>query len=165
MALCAAFLFCLLAVAGCGNSPQLTSGEADRALTLLDSVQQYVDEGKCKRASAEAQKLSSLALAVGSSASDSFRDAFRESTDRLEELVTEQCEQADEPTGPTGATPATGSTGPTGTTGEVPPAGGGGGGEQPPAGGGGGGGGEPPPGGGTDDGGSGDPGSGGVSPQ
>lgn len=103
---------CLLSLSGCGSSEQaLTANEKDQALAALDRVEQAFEKGRCKQATLAAQRLSGIALSVSQSASSEFRDAFRQSTDRLEELVAQECEDAlPEPTDG-GASPPTGATG------------------------------------------------------
>ncbi|MBJ7348641.1 MAG: hypothetical protein JHC87_08750 [Thermoleophilaceae bacterium] len=109
---------CLLLLGGCGSSEQaLTANEKDQALVALDRVEQAVEKGRCKQATLAAQRLSGIALSVSQSASSEFRDAFRQSTDRLEELVAQQCEDALPKPTDGGASPPTGTTGST----ETPP--------------------------------------------
>ena len=110
---------CLLFLAGCGSSEQaLTANQKDQALAALDSVDQAVKDGHCKQATLAAQKLSAITLTVSQSASSEFQDAFRQGSDRLEELVAQECEDALlEPTDG-GASPPTGTTG----VSETPPA-------------------------------------------
>lgn len=109
-----ALLMCLLVFAGCGTQQELSASEVDAGLARLDEVEQAIDDGDCERARAAAQGLSDLALTAGGS--QSFQDAYRESVDRLEELVAKECEpaptEATGSTGPTEApTPTTGTTG------------------------------------------------------
>jgi hypothetical protein len=109
-----ALVICLLAIAGCGTQQELSASEVDAGLARLDEVERAIDDGDCARARAAAQGLSDLALTAGGS--QNFQDAYRESVDRLEELVATECEPAPtEATGSTGPTesptPATGTTG------------------------------------------------------
>ncbi len=113
-AICAALLLYLFALAGCGAQQQLTAGETDAALAALDDVERAVDDGDCRRAEAAARKLSALALATDNQGDGDFSDAYRQSTERLEELVARECEPA--PSEPTGASGVTGETGTTGAT-------------------------------------------------
>ncbi len=114
MAIVAAF------ASGCGVQQQLTSAEVDEALAALDAVEQAVDEGRCEDARDAAQRLSNQALQT--TGNGDFVSAYRESADRLEELVARQCEEApSEPTGPTGPTGASEPTGPTGQNDEGTP--------------------------------------------
>lgn len=106
----------LAVVSGCGNSEEtFSAGEADRALSALDSIQEYVDEGRCNSAESRVR-----ALAVQSTRINSDRpelgEAYASSVARLQELVARECVEISEPeptkevTAPTGETPE-----PTGT--------------------------------------------------
>jgi hypothetical protein len=110
-------LLCAIAVAaaGCGTSNEkLSSGEADRALAALDSVQELVDDGRCKAAQRRVQLLIDQASKVNSDRQD-LGAAYAKSAKRLQELVTRECVEIKE-TSPTGeVTSATGASGPTET--------------------------------------------------
>lgn len=101
----------LAVVSGCGSSDEtFSAGEADRALSALDSVQEYVDEGRCNSAESRVR-----ALAVQSTRINSDRpalgEAYASSVARLQELVARECVEISEPqpteevTSPTGDTP------------------------------------------------------------
>lgn len=101
----------LAVVSGCGSSDEtFTSGEADRALSALDAVQEYVDEGRCGSAESRVR-----ALAVQSTRINSDRpelgEAYASSVARLQQLVARECVEISEPeptkevTAPTGETP------------------------------------------------------------
>lgn len=111
----------LVAVSGCGSSDEtFSAGESDRALTALDSIQEYMDEGRCNSAESRVR-----ALAVQSTRINSDRpelgEAYASSVARLQELVARECVEISEPepteevTSPTGETPE-----PTGTPDPTP---------------------------------------------
>lgn len=163
----AACLLCLFALAGCAAEQQLTASEVDASLAALDAVESSLDDGDCAAAKDAARRVSNITVAVSADAGDDFREAYRQSADRLEELVAEQCEQAPtKETGPTGDTGETGATGPVdvppddgGTPAPTPDTGGNQDGGQPD------GGQQTPDGGGNQDGGQQTPDSGGVRPE
>ncbi|MBI2691093.1 MAG: hypothetical protein HYX29_04015 [Solirubrobacterales bacterium] len=121
----AALLFAVIAViSGCGNSSEkFSNSEADNALTALDAVQQYVDEGRCNRARSRVR-----ALAVQSTRINDDRpklgEAYASSVARLQTLVERECVEIT-PDMPTPETAATGATGDEPTE-PVDPTGGGG---------------------------------------
>jgi hypothetical protein len=130
----AAIFFALVAfVSGCGSSDEtFTSGEADRALAALDSIQSLVDDGDCTKA---ARRVNTLAVQSTHVNDDrpQLGEAYASSVARLQYLVSRECVEI-KPTSPTPAvTESTGSTGGNAppatpdTGGTVPDAGGGGG--------------------------------------
>ncbi len=121
----AALLFAVIAViSGCANSNEkFSNSEADNALTALDTVQEYVDEGRCNRARSRVK-----ALAVQSTRINDDRpelgEAYASSVARLQTLVERECVEIT-PDMPTPETAATGATGDEPTE-PVDPTGGGG---------------------------------------
>ncbi|MGH2906307.1 MAG: hypothetical protein ACRDKI_06000 [Solirubrobacterales bacterium] len=110
---CALALVAALALGGCGTSGEkFTSTEADRALAALDSIQDLVDEGRCKTAQRRVDVLVLQAAKVNSDRQD-LGAAYAESAKRLQQLVARECVEIKE--SPTGETGETGQTGPTET--------------------------------------------------
>lgn len=117
MAICAA-LAAILVVGGCGGSQErFTSGESDRALAALDTLEAAVAQGRCGVAQSRVRALIGQAQSINKDRPD-LGAAYAESLQRLESLVASECEQRKpEPTEPvTGETGATAE--PTGTTSE-----------------------------------------------
>jgi hypothetical protein len=117
-----------LAVAsGCGNSNEkFSSAEADRALAALDSVQEYVDAGRCARARSKVNTLAVQSTHVNDDRPQ-LGEAYASSVARLQTLVDRECVEikADSPT------PSTAETGTTGEASPTPPVEPTGGGETP----------------------------------
>ena len=120
-----------LAVAsGCGSSNEtFTSGEADRALAALDTIQEYVDEGRCSRARSRVNVLAVQSTHINDDRPE-LGEAYASSVARLQALVERECVEI-KPDSPTPATAQTGTTGDVQPTEPVSPTGGSGGGDTP----------------------------------
>src|SRR4051794_39427981 len=102
-----------VAAAGCGTwNEQFTSTEADRALAALDSVQELVDEGRCKSAQRRVQLLIDQATRVNNDRPD-LGAAYAKSAERLQQLVERECVEIKETSPTDEVTSSTGSVGPT----------------------------------------------------
>lgn len=116
MAITATLLACFaLFAAGCGDSNErFDSGEADRALAALDTLEDAVAEGRCNVAKSRVRALIGQAQVVNRDRPE-LGAAYAESLEQLQSLVETECvEEQTEPTEPvTGETGATDE--PTGT--------------------------------------------------
>lgn len=100
----------LAAVSGCGSSEEtFTAGESDRALAALDSVQEYMDEGRCNSAESRVRALAVQSTRVNSDRPE-LGEAYASSVARLQELVARECVEISEPEPTEEVTPPTGET-------------------------------------------------------
>ncbi len=106
-------LACVLALSGCGGSDEnFNRGEVSRAVDALDSIENFVADGRC-----DAARRRSNALAIQSTHVSEDRpelgEAYARSVAHLQRLITRDCVEisADGPTPavtePTGPTPRT----------------------------------------------------------
>lgn len=106
-------LLCAIAVtaAGCGaSSEKLSQSDADRALAALDSIQELIDEGRCKAAQRRVDLLIAQASNVNSDRQD-LGTAYAKSAERLQQLVARECVEIKETSPTDEVTASTGSTG------------------------------------------------------
>lgn len=113
----AIFVALLAFVSGCGSTDEtFSNSEADNALAALDAIQEYVDEGRCERASRRVNALAAQSTRINNDRPQ-LGEAYASSVARLQTLVTRECVEI-MPTSPTPA--VTESTGETGGP-DVPP--------------------------------------------
>lgn len=112
-----------LAASGCGNSNEVfTTGESDRALAALDTLQAAVETGHCGTAGSRVNALIGQAQAINRDRPN-LGAAYAQSVDQLRRLVDRECRaNRSAPTEPvTGSTGETAPTpGPTGGAGPTP---------------------------------------------
>lgn len=111
VAAAAIFVALVAFVSGCGSSNEkFTDSEADNALAALDAIQEYVDEGRCERASRRVNALAAQSTRINNDRAQ-LGEAYASSVARLQTLVTRECVEI-MPTSPTPAvTESTGETG------------------------------------------------------
>lgn len=98
------------ALSGCGSSDEkFTSGESERALTQLSSIQRLVANGRCEAAAKAANKLAVQSTHVNEDRPE-LGEAWAGSVAQLQRLLTRECVEI-EPMSPTPAV-----TEPTGAT-------------------------------------------------